>query len=177
MESYTKDQKKSLYRHCALTQNSLKSVFLAVRSLSTQKRYTCMAQTVAPSGHHCCGPGTAFVFSIPSKFDVIIQVSLSLGVSSLQVKFLGHFTLSGIEKTLLIMVGKCQGYIINVLPNKVWSCHFGNIQVSLSSMGVLSGTWIYRSELQLWQKLDMSTCLSACSTTNAAKNGNCLVRF
>ena len=99
-----------------------------------------MAQTVAPSGHHCCGPGTAFVASIPSKFDVIIQVSLSLGVSSLQVKFLGHFTLSGIEKTLLIMVGKCQGYIINVLPNKVWSCHFGNIQVSLSSMGVLSGT-------------------------------------
>ena len=49
-------------------------------TLSTQKRCTCMAQTVAPSGHHCCGPGTTFVFSIPSKFDVIIQVSLSLGV-------------------------------------------------------------------------------------------------
>ena len=109
-------------------------------TLSTQKRCTSMAQTVAPSGHHCCGPGTAFVFSIPSKFDVIIQVSLSLGVSSLQVEFPEYFTLSGIEKTLLIMVGKCQGYIINVLPNKVWSCHFGNIQVSLSSMGVLSGT-------------------------------------
>ena len=99
-----------------------------------------MAQTVAPSGHHCCGPGTAFVASIPSKFDVIIQVSLSLRVSSLQVKFLEHFTLSGIEKTLLIMVGRRKGFNMNVLSIKVWSCHFGDIQVSLSSMGVLSGT-------------------------------------
>ena len=109
-------------------------------TLSTQKRCTSMAQTVAPSGHQCCGPVTPFIAQITSKFDMIIQVSLSLRASCLQVKFLEYFTLSGIEKTLLIMVGKCQGYIINVLPNKVWSCHFGNIQVSLSSMGVLSGT-------------------------------------
>ena len=99
-----------------------------------------MAQTVAPSGHHCCGPGKAFVAPIPLKFDVIIQVSLSLGVSSLQVEFPEYFTLSGIEKTLLIMVGKHKGLNMNVLTTKVWSCHFGDIQVSLSSMGVLRGT-------------------------------------
>ena len=98
-----------------------------------------MAQTVAPSGHHCCGPGKAFVAPIPLK-DVIIQVTLSLGVSSLQVEFPKYFTLSGIEKTLLIMVGKHKGLNMNVLTTKVWSCHFGDIQVSLSSMGVLRGT-------------------------------------
>ena len=71
---------------------------------------------------------------------MFIQVSLSLRASCLQVKFLEYFTLSGIEKTLLIMVGKHKGFNMNVLTTKVWSCHFGDIQVSLSSMGVLSGT-------------------------------------
>ena len=109
-------------------------------TLSTQKRCTSMAQTVALSGHKCCEPGTLFTSSITSRFDVFIQVSLRLRVSSLQVEFPENFTLSGIGKTLLIMVGKCKGFNMNVLTTKVWSCHFGNIQVSLSSMGVLSGT-------------------------------------
>ena len=109
-------------------------------TLSTQKRVTSMAQTVAPSGHQCCGPVTPFIAQITSKFDIIIQVSLRSRASNLQVKFSENFTLSGIGKTLLIMVGKCKGFNMNVLTTKVWSCHFGNIQVSLSSMGVLSGT-------------------------------------
>ena len=99
-----------------------------------------MAQIVALSGHQCCEPGTLFASSINSRFDVFIQVSLRLRASSLQVEFPKNFTLSGIGKTLLIMVGKCKGFNMNVLTTKVWSCHFGNIQVSLSSMGVLSGT-------------------------------------
>ena len=72
-----------------------------------------MAQTVAPSGHQCCGPGTPFIAQT-SKFDMIIQVSLSLRASCLQVEFPKHFTLSDIGKTLLIMMGKCQGFNMNV---------------------------------------------------------------
>ena len=75
-------------------------------TLSTQKRCTSMAQTVAPSGHQCCGPVTPFIAQITSKFDMIIQVSLRSRASNLQVKFSENFTLSSIGKTLLIMVGK-----------------------------------------------------------------------
>ena len=75
-------------------------------TLSTQKRCTSMAQTVAPSGHQCFGPVTPFIAQITSKFDMIIQVSLRSRASNLQVKFSKNFTLSGIGKTLLIMVGK-----------------------------------------------------------------------
>ena len=93
-----------------------------------------MAQTLALSGHHCCRPGTPFTSSITLKFDMIIQVSLRLRASSLQVEFPKHFTLSDIGKTLLIMVGKCKGFNMNVLSIKVWSCHFAcdlNIQVKI----------------------------------------------
>jgi len=63
-----------------------------------------------------------------------IEVSLRLRASSLQVEFPKHFTLSDIGKTLLIMVGKCKGFNMNVLSIKVWSCHFAcdlNIQVKI----------------------------------------------